>query len=345
MTNFRYKGSNKKYDWNTMPSVYKGKKNETILPEFVDICRKTQEELKEWLPKKLIESGYTDIVKANVFVYAKGTVPVLLTAHMDTVHKDRMVEFYEREENGRHIIYSPQGIGGDDRCGIYMILDIIKTYKCSVLFCEDEEIGCVGSREFCKTELIQKLEELNYLIELDRANATDAVFYDCDNQDFAEFILNNTGYTMEWGSFSDISYLAPACKVAAVNLSCGYYKAHTLREEVIIEEMLNTIEIVKKLLSTESKKFEYVERKSYYDYGYGFNYNRFRNYYDDDDDYDYNYPIYSKKKDNVMLTVQLEDGVNVYMKGTDINEAWKNFFINNPDVCYNDVLDFDIYEL
>lgn len=343
MTNFRYKGSNKKYDWNTMPSVYKGKKNETILPEFVDICRKTQEELKEWLPKKLIESGYTDIVKANGFIYAKGTVPVLLTAHMDTVHKDRMVEFYEREENGRHILYSPQGIGGDDRCGIYMILDIIKTYKCSVLFCEDEEIGCVGSREFCKTELIQELEELNYLIELDRANATDAVFYDCDNQDFAEFILNNTGYTMEWGSFSDISYIAPACKVAAVNLSCGYYHAHTLKEEVVLEEMLNTINVVKNLLSIESEKFEYIEA-DYYNYGYYGGYNNRYNYYDNDYYYDdYLYNRQSKKTIVLIVCTSVKED-SIIVTGSSKDEVWKKFFIQNPSICYNDVLDFEYYD-
>ena len=73
--------------------VYKGKKNSTILPQFVDICKKTQEELIEWLPDVLIQCGYTDVVKSPGFIYAKGTVPVLLTAHMDTVHEKRMKIF------------------------------------------------------------------------------------------------------------------------------------------------------------------------------------------------------------------------------------------------------------
>ena len=78
---------------------------------------------------------------------------------MDTVHKETVKDFYEYydEENERHIISSPQGIGGDDRCGIYMILEILKTHKCSVLFCEDEEAGGIGSEKFCKTEYITEL--------------------------------------------------------------------------------------------------------------------------------------------------------------------------------------------
>ena len=269
---------------------YKGTKNETKYTFFVDLCKFDQSELKLLLPKYLIKEGYNDVAIGDGYIYAKGELPVLLTAHMDTVHKELIVDFYEYydEEKKQHIISSPQGIGGDDRCGIYMILQIIKTHKCSVLFCEDEEIGGVGSRKFCKTELVNELSDLNYLIELDRANGTDAVFYDCDNYDFTDFIENNTGYKYSYGSFSDISNLSPACKVASVNLSCGYYNAHSTSEYVIVEEMLNTIETVKKLLDVECKQYEYYESiygkygayglSRYYGYG---GYSKHNKSYDD----------------------------------------------------------------
>ena len=32
------------------------------------------------------------------------------------------------------------------------------------------------------------------MIELDRANSKDAVFYECDNKDFTEYITSSTGY-------------------------------------------------------------------------------------------------------------------------------------------------------
>ena len=288
------------YKYGTKRHTYKGVKNKTEFPEFINLCRPTQDALKVLLPHKLFEAGYTDVVVDDGYIYAKGTVPVLLTAHMDTVHKTPVIDFYEYvDEKGNHIISSPQGIGGDDRCGIYMILEIIKEYKCSVLFCEDEENGGIGSRKFCKTEFINELSELSYLIELDRANANDAVFYDCYNPDFTKFITDNTGYKNDLGSFSDISTLAPACGVAAVNLSCGYYHAHTLEEEVNVEEMLNTIEVVKKLLAVECERFEYIEKK-YGGYGYsgwygsGYSYGGYKGYsgysgrgwYDDYDDFE-----------------------------------------------------------
>ena len=353
------KNKNKKTNKNnkvTTP-VYKGTKNRTNFPEFVALCKLSQKDLKDVLFKELENAGYTDIVSADGFVYAKGDLPYLLTAHMDTVHKERIKDFYEYvDDNGMHVLYSPQGIGGDDRCGIYMILEIIKEYKPSILFCEDEEIGGVGSKKFCKTEYINDLADLKFLVELDRAYGNDAVFYDCDNPEFTKFIEETTGYKEAMGSFTDISFLAPACKVAAVNFSCGYYHAHTTQEEVKVEEMFKTIEVVKKLLTTDCKQFEYIESDYAFDdafslryrYGYGYGYN-----------YGYNYSGYSKttktslddKYDDeddmiVYLYVMYIDSKgrekDAYSEGMTEAEAWVNFFFDNPDVCYNQVLDYDV---
>ena len=325
--------------------IYKGKRNQTDFPEFVDICKMTQVELKKVLPEKLLDAGYEDVVIGDGYVYAKGNFPVLLTAHMDTVHKEPVKDFYEHVDGkGHHIISSPQGIGGDDRCGIYMVLELIKTHKCSVLFCEDEEIGGVGSKKFCKTDLITELENMNYLVELDRRGSDDAVYYNCANKDFIQFVEKATGYKESWGSFSDISTLAPMCKVAAVNLSCGYHNAHTTDEEVNVEEMLNTIEAVKKLLNTECEQFEYVEdrwTKHWRDYDY--------------DDYDYygyygtgyggyNYGTKNYNRYTVSLYIEYEDetGEADYdvIMGADKNECWATFFLTHPSICYDQILDF-----
>lgn len=358
-TKFSYYYSKKKhYDC-------KGTRNKTKFPHFVDICKCSQEELKTELPELLLKEGYYDVVVGDGYIYAKGTIPVLLTAHMDTVHKELIKDFYEYydKEKNQHILSSPQGIGGDDRCGIYMILEIIKTHKCSILFCEDEEIGGVGSSKFCKTDLAGELSELKYLIELDRANGTDAVFYDCANYDFIDFIEDNTGYKEDWGSFSDISNLSPECRVASVNLSCGYYNAHSTSEYVIVEEMLNTIETVKKLLDVECKQYEYIERL----YGgyYGSWNNLHRDWYGDDydgyyDDYysDYYYQKQkskqpskytnekSEKEKSLFIYVYNEyiDEITTYVaNGANDDEAFGKFFKNNPQYCFNDIYDYEFY--
>lgn len=246
--------------------------NKTTNKTFVDICKRNQKSLKRYLVGKL-EEAYENVSVGDGYIFTKGDIPVLLTAHMDTVHKECVKEFHE--ENG--IIKSPQGIGGDDRCGIYMILKLIeKGFKPYIVFCEDEEIGGVGSNKFVKTELIEELKACKYLIELDRANSNDAVYYDCGNKEFKAFISEVTGYKEAYGSFSDISHLSPACDRASVNLSCGYYKAHTTDEYVVLSEMENTIDKVAELLSidyTEIEAFDYqvcFDYSSFYDDFYGY---------------------------------------------------------------------------
>ena len=254
--------------------------------KFEMLCRMSQNKLKKHVTAELNDK-YDVVINRDGYVYAQGEVPILLVAHMDTVHKELPKAIIY--ENGK--ISSPQGIGGDDRCGVYMILEIIKKHKCSVLFCEDEEIGMVGAEKFIKEPFAKELE-FNYMIELDRRGSNDAVFYDCDNDEFEDFIVEDGDWKTSWGSFSDISTLAPAIGCAAVNFSCGYYNAHQTTEYVVLQEMEDNIKKVCTLIERtgENDKFEYIEAKynSYSRYGgyynsgaySGFGYNDYRFLYD-----------------------------------------------------------------
>lgn len=71
--------------------------------------------------------------------------------------------------------------------------------------------------------------KLKAIFELDRCGKDDMVFYGCNNPDFENYI-EKFGFTFGWGTFSDISVIAPAWKVAAVNLSIGYVGEHMQTE-------------------------------------------------------------------------------------------------------------------
>ena len=235
------------------------------MKNFINICKMDQAALKKYVTKHL-STTYHDVQSGNGYVYAQGTMPVLLVAHLDTVHKKLpQTVLYDEETKA---ISSPEGIGGDDRCGIYIIFEVIKKFHCSVLFCEDEEIGAIGADKFTDTDFAQQLS-FNYIIEFDRKGSNDAVFYDCDNPKFEEFITKDFFKTAH-GSFTDISILAPFFGCAAVNLSCGYYNAHTTSEYVVFPEMLKVIEESCKILerTTEKDEFEYIpcEKQSTWDY-------------------------------------------------------------------------------
>ena len=231
--------------------------------KFIDICKLDKKELKAVLEQELKDRGY-EVVNEDGFLYAEGSYPVMLIAHMDTVHHDKCT-IVCTSEDGKYVM-SPQGIGGDDRCGIYMILKTIDEINCSVVFTEDEEVGCIGASKFAATDY--KPKNLNYIVEYDRKGKNDAVFYDCDNPDFTAFVTDpEIGFKEEHGSCSDISRIAPKLGVAAVNISSGYYNQHTLHEYVNVAQMENNIERGKKLILKPCEKpFEYIEKKWTYTY-------------------------------------------------------------------------------
>ena len=220
---------------------------------FEQIFQLSQKRLKRELKAELIASGYT-VQKQKGFLYAAGTLPVLLVAHLDTVHRTQP-ETICYSADGTAMM-SPQGIGGDDRAGVYMILRLIQSCHCHVLFCEDEETGGHGARAFTKSGI---KPDVNYIVELDRTGSNDAVFYQCRNRQFEQHI-NSFGFQTAFGSFSDISILAPHLNLAAVNLSTGYYHAHQPGEYVRLDKVEELIGRVEKLLQTKTEQFSYTQR-------------------------------------------------------------------------------------
>jgi hypothetical protein len=249
--------------------------------------------LKKELPRTLKEYGYNIQKKGSMYLYAKGEIPVMLIAHADTVHRERpdLILF----DRNQQIIWSPQGIGGDDRAGILGILKIIEHgYRPHILFTDGEEVGGIGAEEAAlaiKNE-VEKFR-IKYLIEIDRKGKNDAVFYNSFNADFIEYV-QGFGFIEDIGSFSDISILMPKWNLAGVNLSAGYYNAHTLTEYVKLEELWLTVKRVEEMLKRKvDKSFEYEEK--YYKYS---------KWYDDqylEDYYKGSSKTYKRNKNNTSL--------------------------------------------
>lgn len=203
----------------------------------------------------------------KAYVLVPGSAPVMLVAHLDTVHKEQ-VRIICKSVYG-NILMSPQGIGGDDRCGVYALNAVYEQSKIKpwLLFTCDEEIGGVGAdifvEDFAKDNLPKGLKNLKLLIEIDRKGHNDAVFYYCDNPAFEAYI-NSKGFVTEWGSFSDISIIAPVLGVAAVNLSSGYYNAHTLHEYIDCRRLEETIQRVLEIVEESPKlpQYQYIKAKT-----------------------------------------------------------------------------------
>ena len=227
------------------------------------ILKLSQEELLGFCYIELIKRNYRNrkIEYNDDYLYAKGNIPVLLVAHTDIVHK-QLPELIVNDRQQR-ILWSPTGIGGDDRCGVYAILKICEKFKPYVLFTTEEEVGGLGVKKF-----VEKHDNLpvNFIIEIDRRGFNQVVFYECGNKDFQNYILS-FGLDKQTGSYSDVSTLSTEFDIAGCNMSAGYYKEHTTTEHIVMEDLENTIKIVKEILrDKENHKFydcQQIVRETY----------------------------------------------------------------------------------
>ena len=220
------------------------------------LLRISQNSLLTGTLPRFLKKHYDNVICTDKFIIAVGDIPVGLIAHLDTVHKESPDIFHDQE---RGVLWAPQGLGADDRAGVYAIIDIIQRgLRPHVIFTTDEETGGHGALALIKS-YPECPFELNFLIELDRRGSIDSVYYDCANDDFEEYI-NRFGFKSDWGTFTDISIIAPAWEVAAVNLSVGYYQEHTRGEYLVLDELDATIDKVCNILrDPDMKAYEYID--------------------------------------------------------------------------------------
>jgi len=261
---------------------------------YQNICHLSEQGVLAFM-RDLLTSRYEKVVATPSYVYALGDIPVALVAHADTVFKlppsiDNF--FYDQEKD---VIWNPDGAGADDRAGIFAITKIVRNFKLRphVIITTGEESGCIGAGKLIIAER-EFPAELKFMIQLDRRNHLDAVYYDCDNEEFEKFITE-FGFKTEWGTLSDISLLAPAWGVAAVNLSVGYEDEHHEVERLHVDWLYETIgKVINILHRVAADKtvpvFKYIPNAYMYNYMYGYGGCGIHGYrglwYDDDDDWD-----------------------------------------------------------
>ena len=181
-----------------------------------------------------------------MYLIAEGELPVCLCAHMDTVFLRPPTTFYFDQE--QNVLWSPGGMGADDRAGIAAIIELIERgYRPHIILTDLEERGGIGA-----SNLIEKYPECPFsdcraFIQLDRQGEKDAVYYECDNPDF-EKLITSFGFETEWGTFTDISVFCPQWGIAGVNLSVGYYNEHSQIEILNITQLYSTIDKVEVML-------------------------------------------------------------------------------------------------
>ena len=207
---------------------------------------------------QLIKSKYDNVIATKDYIIAIGDIPIALVAHMDTVFKFPVSDLYYDQKKG--VLWSPEGLGADDRAGIFAIIKILQDgLRPSIILTTGEEDGGVGACAICERYPDCPIPGLKYMIQLDRHGTNDCVFYDCYCPEFVDYV-ESFGFCERWGSFTDISFLMPEWQIVGVNLSVGYEDEHSKQEILCINPLFDTIKKVKKMLTeTDIPDFVYDE--------------------------------------------------------------------------------------
>lgn len=222
---------------------------------FERLVSLSQKEMHKAMAQYL-KSKYNKVIVKKDYIVAIGDIPIALVAHMDTVFKTPVSDLYYDQRKG--VLWSPEGLGADDRAGIFAILKVLQDgLKPSVIFTTDEELGGVGAAALAQEKC--PIPGLKYMIQLDRRGTNDCVFYDCYCPEFIDYV-ESFGFCERYGSFSDISFLMPEWKICGVNLSVGYEDEHSYTEILNINPLFDTIRKVKQMLQDEDiPEFTYDE--------------------------------------------------------------------------------------
>lgn len=217
----------------------------------------------------MIENGEDIFVEydeeGNIYI-TKGLANFYPTvvSHIDTVHDVNMNAIVKYNENGDLIAFDTvkneqYGIGGDDKVGVYVCLDMLSKFDTiKVAFFSREEIGCVGSGA-CRMEFF---DDSAFLIQCDRRGANDFIKYghgiQLFNEDFENDLnplLEKWGYKIEMGGQTDIVELKEkGLNVACFNMSCGYYMPHTSTEYIRLDDVDRCAGLVYDIINDMSTK-------------------------------------------------------------------------------------------
>ena len=237
-----------------------------------------------------------------------------IVAHLDQVQEKHSKDFICLESEDIIIGYSPkrreqQGLGADDKCGIWIALKCLKEYdNLKVAFFVGEEIGCKGSSK----ANMEFFADCRFVIEPDRRGYNDLITSISWTSLCSDEFLNDIGYKDYLyketdGLITDIEALKENnLAISCINLSCGYYQPHTDHEFVVKADLLNCLNFIRHIFETCTKVYSHVdvdEVFSRYRYGgYG----------------DYYYDLYDEMYDVISVHPELSFG--------DIEAAYKDSY-------------------
>ena len=198
-----------------------------------------------------------------------------IVAHADQVQRTHSRDFRAIETRDIIFGYSAknhqiEGLGADDKNGIFLALEALRKYDClKVVFFKEEETGCQGSSHAD----MKFLDDCRFVIQCDRRGNSDLItsigFTDLCSEAFIQAIdPEKFGYTEAQGMMTDVETLKEkGLSVSAVNLSCGYYNPHTDEEITVKRDLEKCWRLVQHIIEECTEIYPHeVGENGYYSY-------------------------------------------------------------------------------
>ena len=285
--------------------------------------KKIRKYIKQWVTKN---EPSADIVQMNGNLYiTKGesdTYPCIV-AHLDQVQdvypKDmKIIETDDIIFSWSNSKRSQCGLGADDKCGIYIALEMLRrTDAIKVALFHSEEIGCVGSSDAD----MRFFDNVRFVVEPDRRGYNDLIVSIghttlCSDEFLSAIGYEQFGYKQTNGLMTDVDELKQnGLPVSAINLSCGYYDPHTENEFVVKRDLLNALAFVEHIVNNCTDVYTHTPKWESPLYGN-------RTYYDWYDDWDS--PSESKNK-GAYDAESLEEWYEQYNAAYEDITAWLDY--------------------
>ncbi len=195
----------------------------------------------------------------------------LVCAHSDQVKHKPLSTLTETNKK----IYGDSNLGADDKNGIWIILNLLKEYPdLNFIFSTEEEIG--GNIQNLLYNEQESIDNIPYCLVFDRKGKGDIIgsMNDYCSNTFEKDVLTvgkSYGFKSNMGVWSDCDRLKDF--INCVNISCGYYKAHTKKEYTVKKDLFNALEFAKAIIDNLTDYYfveTYEPVNSYSKYGYSY---------------------------------------------------------------------------
>lgn len=220
--------------------------------------------IKRHLRKVKNISIVSDYIGNMYITKGKAETYPCVVAHLDQVEFNRSKDFQCVETDDIIFGYSPslrafQGIGGDDKNGIWVALKCLEKYDVlKVAFFVEEENGCVGSSQ-CNLGFF---EDVRFVLQCDRLgynNLITSIYNKIASDDFlADTSYWKFGYKTTRGMLTDVAVLSESVNVSMLNISCGYYNPHTDEEFTCKKDLMNCLSFVENVIENCTKVYPHV---------------------------------------------------------------------------------------